>query len=670
MIDTLSAVQAHLYQKQTVEWVLARVVEGEALLKQDKTFQNVEKHINFVMGDQLPDRPSTLSQVTDNRTKKAVLETVAALTDIHPLFGFRSENPHYQEQVVILDKLTRAWWINSFADLRLADVVRYGSAAGSGYCEVNFDKTLEGGKGDLILTAVDPRDVIPINPRFDVSIQSWDGVIIRSMETISTLQARYGVAAAGLTPDRSGAGFASRMWGAAKTLVQTPMSIFDTVKQTQGHNMPVKVPAKETFKVYLKDTRLHTGDAPITMGEPGTSWSYVVYPVGFEMPNGRRATEKEARLYPRGRLLVVTRDRVLYDGPNPYWHGMFPIAKLTLDPWPWSLLGGSLVGDLMPMQTAINEVLNGWFDYVRKVLRPAVIADKRSVPASLWNRLDTRLPGQKIQQNPTAGRGMEFVKNDPLPDDVMEFFQFCLNEIDHLSGVANLQALMQLNQAPAADSIEKMQEALSPLLRNKSRLLECFLREVGEMIKSGFFQFYNLPRRVAILGEIGVNLTDFDYDPGTLVPALTREDAGYTPDLDASLPVSTRAQAHQANFTFQMTPNSLLSLSQLSRKLTYLQLFKLNLMDPWSLWESLEVPNGGSPPEGAETIAQRIVAARLLGLAPDPSGMTMMMLGEGAPGGQGSGPGRPASFTAPPEIKQKQGEDGVPRTTVTSNPGD
>ena len=111
--------------------------------------------------------------------------------------------------------------------------------------------------------------------------------------------------------------------------------------------------------------------------------------------------------------------------------------------------------------------------------------------------MDTRLAGLKLKQNPTAGKGVEFVKTDPLPADILEILKQALAEMDYLAGDANLQALTTLAQAPGSDSIERMQEALTPLLRLKGRLLECFLREMGEMVKCDFFQFYTMPRRIA-----------------------------------------------------------------------------------------------------------------------------------------------------------------------------
>lgn len=638
------------YNVDTLTWVRTKVQEGEAILRQEPTFRDIDGNISYVMGDQLQRRPAALSSIKDNLVKKAVAETVAALTDIHPLFGFQTFNSAFESQQAVLDKLTRAWWVNNYTDLRLADVIRLAATTGVGYAEINWETSLSGGYGDLVMTAIDPRDVLPINPKFDFSIQSWGGVIIRSMEFIENLEQRYGVRAAGLTPDRGAQSWSGKMWGSPRPGPIITPSTVDMLNAKQGHNLPATVPAKELYKIYFKDNRSHTGPTPITMGEPGTNWAYTVYPVGWVMPDGKRVAEKRTRLYPRGRLIVATRDRILYDGPNPYWHGMFPIAKLSLDPWPWSLLGGSLVSDLRSLQDGINDIVNGYMDHVKKILRPDIIGDKNAVPQAVWNRIDTRLPGNKILQNPSAGKGVELLIPEALPGDVQEMLVYLVGEVDKLSGTANLQALSQLNQAPGADSIERLQEALSPILRLKGRLLEVFLREIGEMVKAGFFQFYTLPRRVAVLGEQGVDLHDFDFDPGSLIPAMGKDDPGYMEELDASNSVSDRAIFHHQNFTFHITPNSLLAMSQLSRKLTYLQLWRGGLMDPWSLWEVLEVPNAGQPPDGAQTITERLQAAAMLGLS-----------------GSVSPAGRKASGQEAPQQQQKVDENGDPRVVMSES---
>lgn len=606
------------YEKDLLAWVIDKEREGDQLIKAEPGYDEIDKSISYIMGEQGESRrPSELSHVNLNLTKHIILQTVSGLTDIHPLFGFKTYNNNFAGVAEVLQRMSMAWWINNFCDLKLADTIRYSAGAGTGYCEIKWDASAAGGQGDIVMVPRDPRDVLPINPTFDQSLQSWEGVIVRSAMGINELRARYPEKAYRLVPDRSSSTMLTRTWTRAKRLmsqISSPAPV-DVMMQNSAHNAPSKITASDVLTIYIKDRRIHTGNVPIKMGDPNTSWCYTVYPINFIKPDGKKAGVEDSRLYPRGRMIVCTRKVVLYDGPNPYWHGMFPLAKLCLDPWPWALLGLGLAHDLLPLQDALNETVNGVMDAVRKTLRPGVIADKKVVPESVWQRIDTRQAGLKLKTNPAAGKTLEFTEPPILPTYIMEMITLLKGTMDEISGVANMTALTQLQQAPGADSIERMMEALTPVLRLKGRLLEAFLREMGEMVKCNFFQFYNLPRRVSMLGEAGLDFTDFDFDPGTLVPALSKQDTGYVQQLDKDLyDRPTRAQWFHKNFTFQITPNSLLAISQISRKLMYLQLARMQppLMDRWSLYEVLEIPNGGTPPGDAITITDRLKAEQVM----------------------------------------------------------
>lgn len=670
------------YEHGILQWVDERVKEGEAVIQDDPAYSEIDRAISYIMGDQLNKmRPQELSTVPDNRLKNILNQTVAALTDIHPLFGFSTKNPDFKDIEEVLVKLSQAWWVNTFADLKLADVIKFAAGVGTGYCEVAWDAQAGGGAGDIVLRPIDPRDVIPIRPVLSTTIQDWEGVILRAAKSPDELKVRYPDKAARIVPDNQPSIFA-RTWTRAKKAMSTVVSpsAVDSMNQQngpQGRSTPGRVPTTEVRTTFIKDRRLCIANEPIIIGDPKTSWSYTVYPVGYDkVPDGidaagnpkfRKARIEDAKLYPRGRMIVTTKQTVLYDGPNPYWHGMFPVAKLCLDPWPWSLLGVGLVHDIMPLQDALNETLNGIMDHVRKLLRPAVVADKKTVPTSVWERLDTRLPGVKLKTNQSLGKGVEFVSPEPLPNYTFEVLQFLANEMDYQGGTLNLQALSQLQQVPGEDTIEKMQEAMSPVLRLKGRLLEYFLREVGEMVKSNFFQFYNMPRRIQMLGSQGIVFNDFDFDPGTLVPALSPSDPSYLADLDKSRPKAERGQWMHKQFTFTITPNSLLAISQMSRKMMYLQLRQMQLVDRWTLYEVLEVPNGGAPPGDAQNITDRLMAEQMLFMS-----QQLMMAGAaqsamGGPTPSGMGPGRPDSMQQNPQLLQKETPGGVPRQTLSTS---
>jgi len=446
----------------------------------------------------------------------------------------------------------------------------------------------------------------------------------------------------------------------------------------------------DLFHIYVKDEVIHTGDKPKYMGEPGSSYGYVVFPVGSKHPDGHIVSELEARLYPRGRYIVCTMDAVCEDGPNPYWHGNFPLVRFTLDPSPLSLLGSSMIGDLIPLQNALNECLRGVEDGMAQWIRRGVIADRGSIAAATLKAIDTRKNGLKAYlNNNIGGQGFQIVDGPTFPEWYMKMLEYLKNEMDELSGVRGLQQLAQLKQMPAADTLEKYMEALSPILKRRCRSMEVSLGELAEMLKVNFFQFYDVKRRFEILGPEGVALEDFDYDPGSLVPS----------DLPGASR-EERALKHHRNFKFNVAPNTFLNVSHTEQKMLNFQMFRANVLDPWTLWEGMDMTNAGKAP--AETITDRIVAARKLGLMEGPTPemvamqqklmqmqmmMQMQQLGMEAiqgqmmnPGGGGGAPsdggevpsnsgvgkegGRPPSGAETPKMVQK---DGGSRTAVSES---
>jgi hypothetical protein len=144
--------------------------------------------------------------------------------------------------------------------------------------------------------------------------------------------------------------------------------------------------------------------------------------------------------------------------------------------------------------------------------------------------------------------------------------------------------------------------ALSPELKLEGRRVELCLREIADMQKANIFQWYDMKRRIQVLGDAGQTLQDFDYDPGNLIPAMKPQkpdgspDDTYISELDANLDQRQRAQFFLKLFTFYVTPNSLLALNAQAEKLKYTMMIRAGICDIWTYWEKMEVPNGGEPP--------------------------------------------------------------------------
>lgn len=598
-------------EKKVLDWIKEALEEGEAFLKCQKGYNKISESVDFVMGDTQEMRHSSLSGTTSNHLAKIATDLASMTTDVKPFWEYRTFNPRFEKDAEIYGKLSTQWYLQRCIDQRFCDIVKYWFVAGTGYAHMFWNVLTQ----DIDVESYDPRDVIPIRPYSNASIQDAFGVIMRRERTTNYLRSQYPDKAMYIKPDRDGSaatlGLAGTRVGKILESLGSPFreALFGG---RPAHNIP-RIPTTDVFTVYMKDDRINNSGGPLKVGQfnedgtPQNNWSYIV--------------KEDEPVYPRGRCVVATRSCVLSDGPNIYWHGLFPLSKLTLDPWPWSWLGKAPAWDLIPLQKSLDRWLRLIDDHGEKLARPDLIADKNSVSRAMLEKIDTRRAGLKIQHNPIAGKGVQLQYPPPLEPLVMNFIQFIIDRMDVQSGVRDLTQLMRLNQIPAADSIEKMMEAMTPSVRYRSRVIEAFMREFAMMLAFNFAQFYPIGTRLRLLGPSGVTYEDFDTDYGTVLPDYVHDadfDEGGKVTAEARargpMPRYDRAKEFMAQFTYHIAPGSLLNASEVERKMMYLTLARAGLVDRWTLFEILGIPNGGTPPDGANSIPERQMAEQQMGL--------------------------------------------------------
>ncbi len=577
-----------------IGWLREALQEGDRLNKSDPSYDRFERGLQYVSGEQrldpYGDKIPYLPRIQINQTRKTVQAHVSALTDVKPLFGYKTTNDAFEFQSHLLNQLTVAWWVNTMADLELGNCIKYALAGGTGDLKIEWDPHAGLG-GSHVLIAADPRDTLPIRPSQQRNIQLWQGVTLREEHTVNVLRNMFKDKAHLFksSPDTLLDSIMGKFRSAISTLI-SPASDTLSGLTRPTHTTTARSGQVVLYRTYLNDQTRNLTGKPVAMGDASSNWAYVVQPNEF--------------LYPRKRLIVWCQDFVVSDGPNPYWHGQFPLARLKLWELPWHFLGLSLMHDLFPMQDAINETANDIKLGIKQWMEQQVAFDRSAISETLMKQYDSRRPGAKLKLNPTGGEGIK--KLDGPPPQVLalalQFLEKMISEFQDLSGTANLQQLLELRQMPGAETIRSYYEAMTPELRQEGRMIEAFLRDVGDQTKVTTFQFMSSAKRVALLGDAGLALEDFDYDPDSLVPALEPFDEmgkptpGYTQELDKALPRDQRAQYFHKQFVFTIAPNSILAMNAQEQKLLRLQLARMGYYDFWSLMENLEIPNVGQPP--------------------------------------------------------------------------
>lgn len=583
--------------KDTITWILDAVKEGEAFLSAQFGYNQIDHAISVIQGEESNRRliHKDLSHFSINLVGKVVGDNVASLTDIKPYFSYRTANKAFQSQADIFNNLAQSWWMNNFIDLKIAGAVQLAIPAGCAYLQFIWNPDLQGGKGDLDLIPRDARDVIPIRPTSSLSIQDSFGVIVRTDETVNFLKSKYPHLRDHIKADRDLAFTTKRTVSPTGALGRFLSPMMTRMKRARRGG-PIRVPGKEVFTVYLKDDSVNNSGKPVAMGfdhkDRARNWSYIVKP-------------GEA-LYPRGRTIICSEDIVYYDGPNVFLFDGFPLIKLYMDMsfvYPDSYFSKPVTQDLLQLNEMVNEIVSGVMDNVRKELRPNIIADMRAISKAKLDQFDSRRGGQYMRIRPVGVDPITFVGGTELKRYVNEMLIFGMDQIESLSGSKDLSNLARLKQVPAKESIEEILQTMSPQLRMRGRLIEFAIRELAHMLKFGFLQWYNAPRRMAVLGPDGLTLEDFDYDPGNLIPDgggflrnVTDTDGNVQPSEQKlsdfeGLPKIERAIKHAGNFTFYVTPNSMLQMSLNSKKAQAMVLRKMGEIDHNTFLEIMEVSN-------------------------------------------------------------------------------
>ena len=677
--------------EKTLRWLTMALAEGESLNRREFNYDKIGASIDAIMGvDEPVIRSPKLSKARFNRLQKIALEMRAMLTDIKPFWVYEANCKRYEPQAKLFGKLAKNWYQRRGIDQVFRDAIDYVMVAGSGYVHTFWNPDLPGPtdakgrvtQGDIDARAEDPRDVIVFSPSGDRrSIQNAKAVFIRRERPTRWMKEFYGDKARDIKSDRIGYEKESPTQRRSREMRDAALSdsegpLFGSGSGSFFSGAPAAkiggaVPVTDEFTCYLRDFTRNEEGHPVEMGdwrdvidpstgqpkidpftgeterEPINSWSYTVDP--------------GEPLYPFLRRIVATRYGILEDGPSHFQHAHFPICKVTLDTWAWSWLGTSPIHALLPIQREINETVRAISDTIRRQANRGMIYDKKSVPAGVAKKFNTRAANQKLGINPHAqgAKGAVQIIDEPeMSRSLPEWLGMLIEEMEEEAGTASMKSFSQLGQVPSTETIDKIVESMTPLIRARSRAMEVFIREFAMMLASMFMQYYDVNLRLRILGQEGMVAEDLNYRPGDMLPDYIDDDAYDSivgPDGTASYflkesaklrgpdPDYVRNREFLRFFDFNIAPGSLLDAATITRKLLYLQLHRMRLVDRWTLYEELGIPNGGKPPAWATSIDKRLMAEQMY--------MTMGMF---PPTGEGAA-GRPPTAASMPSLNPDGG---------------
>jgi hypothetical protein len=564
------------YESEMLGFAHEAIQEGDLLIRGTEGYSKIIPTMQAIMGVLNPTvqtiRPSWASNTAANEVGRLAAIIRAELTDTKPSADFKSFNQQFSQHAINFGRMWTSWYYNEAIDTKYGGTVDYALVAGSGYSHQFWNKFTQ----DMDVVPYDARDVLPIRP-IDNTIQSCYAVILRREMTVNAVRAMFPSRAKDIVEDRPGSTVKLPETSRASLLNSAiAPSPFEKAQMTSqpAEKRGAGIPVVDLYYMYVNDPTFNTSaDAKQVgdfrrNGEPANDYSYIVQP--------------RQPLYPRKRLVIFTRKAVLYDGPNIYWHGMFPVSKYTLDPWQWTWLGKTPLWDCLPLQETLNRCLRIMDDHVRKVLRPPVHGDKMTVGEEELRLISEGIagPGARWRENRSATKGVIIENVPPLDAIIKDLIDLCVHQMASQCGVDQMKSVMDLNQIPEGSTIEKLQFATRPEIRSRSRMLEVFYREQGRMFMYNAAQFYSARRKFSMLGSGSLTPDDYDFDPATFFPS--------TPDPSKRFDV---VDEWLKGFSFYVAPASLLRAAQTTDQMMALTLFRMNAIDVQSLLERLDWPN-------------------------------------------------------------------------------
>lgn len=689
-------------------WLREANEDGLAWLSSQRGVADWQNALEVISGRDTRKRAAYKSKVAPNRLKRDIREIVGTMSKLRPIWGYSSDNSAYKTHANMMNKVTRAIYLEQFFDIAVKQALQYAAATGRGWGFPLYRRNMAGtGQGNIEIDTYGAPCVLPTQLPGNGNWQQAYAVHLMREIPVYWAHAMFPAYQDKLTPTTS------RYWYQNDGVREASQG---NILQRMFRQLTSK-PSKSMTELlvpfrysWIVDLTINTTKYEIPMGEPNASWAYKVPHIGQMIPYGsdedgktlyRPANEVDARLYPSRRLMISTDTCIPYDGPAFDWHGMLPGFSFCPDSWPWEPLGFSLVHGNYDINEAMREIMRGNMDKTRAKLNLSIAYDNTAISKNEAEMLDPMQPHGRFGYDGSAlAEGKppfqpavpaEFLDIDPHS---LEMYDRLKTELDESFAMGELMNLAKLRAVASVDELQKTMEVSGPIIDEMSRGMEPPMRDLGDMVKFLVLQYFTVSRAIQYVGPDNIASEVIDYNPSMIVPSHMAGEGTLNPDQTAkssAYSAMQRARIFAGNLRFFITPNSLHEIAQMAAKLALLQLKKGGVkVDSQTIAEAFNVPNYGEI-QGATVLDKckteqqmdvvgamqaQMIAAAIQAAAEQavqgtlPQTPPTLPPAPGAPPGapdasSGAGAeGRPPSYEQAPQIVQK---DGGTRSTISTS---
>jgi hypothetical protein len=469
---------------------LAEKLFGIAKKNKQKYDENWNKWYNMFRGRQWQEqRPSYRHAEVVNLIFREIQSGVPIQMDTRPKFEFLPMEPGDIELAEIMNQVCEADWNRYNWLAQITENVYDSYILGTGIGGVEFDEKKNYGAGSVCMESADPFHHFPDPAARDFNKKMKYHVVAEPM-ALEDIKAK---------------------WPNGKYVKS---DIIDIAQMDIGDKDKVRVKSPVEARVIADQSQQADGD------ETPQALVITVYLDGeFEIEE--KAIEDETKpdeigikyvqqkKYPKGRKLVVASKVVLESGENKYDDGKVPFARYQNYVNQRQFWGISDIEQLESPQKVFNKLVSFSLDVLTLMGNPIwkVGASSGVDTENLFNQ-----PGLVIEADDIAQiQREEGVQLQPF---VLQLIDRMKLWFDDVSGSSDTSRGAKPEGVTAASAIQSLQEAAQTRIRQKSRNLDAFLQDLGQLYMSRVFQFYTAPQVFRITGKDGAqNFFKFHVEP-------------------------------------------------------------------------------------------------------------------------------------------------------------
>lgn len=526
-------------------------------------------------------RPSYRHSEVINLISRAIQSSVPILTDGRPKPQFIPQEPQDLEVAGILNEVLESDWDAGNWLHTLTEIIYDAHFYGAGFGCLKYDPDADEGAGRVGFESDDPFAMYPDPAARDVN-QKCNYFVHAEPRPIDELKRKYPEFAEFIKPDLIDYAKRDRSYFDAQVRYRSPT---DNRSIVEGQSYDIEANDEAlVITMYIHDLAF----------------------VEEEMEAHDEKTGEQSKVYvqrlkyPKGRKLTVINGVLVHESDIEYDDKKFPYIRLLNYVLPREFWGISEVEQLESPQKMFNKLLSFALDVLTLMGNPIWVVDTTSGVDvdNLFNR-----PGLIIEKEPGSEvRREEGVHLQPY---VLQMLGELKQYFDDISGSNDVSRGVKPEGVTAASAIEALQEAAQTRLRQKTRNIDTFMQNFGQMYLSRVFQYYDAPRVFRITNDQSVtkyfkfHIEKYD-DPESGDQKLMAKVRDFNQGDDGKQYLGEeRAYEIRGKFDVRVSSGSSLPFEKQRVESQTYQLFDRGIIDAEEVLKNIKYPN-------AEAVLQRV----------------------------------------------------------------